>query len=82
MKNSFRLANTNKVDKVLFMTYMLRGAMLNWWHIEQASLCPNNNLSWSEFKGAFRRTYIPNSVMATMRHKFCELKQGSMSVLD
>jgi hypothetical protein len=60
----------------------LRGDANAWWVNFTATLSTDYQVSWTEFRNAFRAHYIPASVMRRKRQEFMNLKQGGRSVHD
>ena len=62
--------------------HRLQEAIGNWWHNYLAHLQPNAQLTWQQFKDAFRGFFIPEGAMLIKATKFCNLVQGKMPVVE
>ena len=80
MENKLEIARTDKGDKVPFVTHYLEGTAAIWWENEKAMGTADEEITWSRFKGQFRKYHIPTGVMKTKQHEFLALLQGSQSV--
>src|SRR3954463_1142662 len=67
-------------DRVLFATYFLEGAALQWWLNFVAMQPIGHVVTWQEFCDDFRGYHIPDQLMERKREQFCNLTQGKMSV--
>src|SRR6266540_6736988 len=75
------IAQCTDHEKVLFATHQLSGAANDWWEAYYAAHEDADNISWAEFRGAFRAHFIPQGTMKLKKKEFLDLKQGSMSCL-
>jgi hypothetical protein len=82
MESKFGLLRCTKVQKILFATQQLRGDASAWWANYTATRPADYQVSWAEFRNAFRAYYIPVGVMRKKRQEFMDLKQGGRSVHD
>jgi hypothetical protein len=78
----FVLLHCTEVQKTLFATQQLRGDASAWWANFVATRPTDYQVSWTEFRSAFRAHYILASVMRRKRQEFMDLKQGGRSVHD
>jgi hypothetical protein len=63
MESKFGLLCCTKVQKTLFTVQQLRGDASTWWANYTATRPPNYQVTWAEFRDAFRTYYIPTGVM-------------------
>jgi hypothetical protein len=78
----FRLLHCTKVQKTLFTVQQLRGDTSAWWANYTTTRPMDYEVSWTEFRSAFRAHYIPAGVMWKKRQVFMDLKQGGWSMHD
>src|SRR3954463_2987380 len=67
-------------DRVLFATYFLEGAALQWWENFVAMQHVGHMVTWQEFCNDFRGYHIPDQLMERKKEEFCNLTQGKMFV--
>src|SRR3954471_3299519 len=67
-------------DRVIFATYFLEGAALQWWDNYVAMPPVGHVVTWQEFRDAFRGYYIMDEIMERKKEEFCNLTQGKMSI--
>ena len=67
-------------ERVLYATHQLTGAIADWWTAFTAALDDPDNISWTDFKTAFRNHHVPAGEIKLKRREFLDLKQGSMTV--
>jgi hypothetical protein len=82
MESKFGLLRYTEVQKTLFTMQQLRGDASAWWANYTATHPTDYQVSWAEFRDAFRTHYIPAGVMRKKHQAFMDLKQGAMSVHD
>nr|XP_051208170.1 uncharacterized protein LOC127324216 [Lolium perenne] len=80
-----RMLNTAGVapeDKVRFATHLLTGGSAAWWE-NFLEMRPANapDVTWEEFREAFRSHHIPEGLMDRMKEKFLSLVQGNKDVM-
>ncbi|XP_071685425.1 uncharacterized protein [Lolium perenne] len=80
-----RMLNTAGVapeDKVRFATHLLKGGSAAWWE-NFLEMRPANapDVTWEEFREAFRSHHIPEGLMDRMKEKFLSLVQGNKDVM-
>nr|XP_051206026.1 uncharacterized protein LOC127321012 [Lolium perenne] len=80
-----RMLNTAGVapeDKVRFVTHLLKGGSAAWWE-NFLEMRPANapDVTWEEFREAFRSHHIPEGLMDRMKEKFLSLVQGNKDVM-
>jgi hypothetical protein len=82
MESKFRLLRCTEVQKTLFAAQQLRGDASAWWANYIAARPTDYQVSWAEFRNAFRGYNIPAGVMRKKCQEFMDLKQGGRSVHD
>nr|XP_051221528.1 uncharacterized protein LOC127339754 [Lolium perenne] len=81
MKKSISVAHVADEDRVPYVTYLLRGVSAAWWDNHLLMKAPDAIITWDEFQLLFKRHHIPDSIMERKREEFCNLSQGSNTVL-
>jgi hypothetical protein len=69
-------------EKVLYATHQLEGPAAAWWDNYKLSIADINNVTWDEFKKAFRGYHVPTGLMALKKKEFRALRQGSRTVAE
>jgi hypothetical protein len=64
----------------LFAAQQLRGPASTWWGNFVAIQPVNHQVTWDEFKAAFREHYIPEGVLHMKQEEFMKLQQGGDTV--
>jgi hypothetical protein len=82
MESKFGLLRCTEVQKTLFATQQLRDDASVWWANYTTTHLVDYQVSWAEFRDAFRAHYIPAGMMRKKRQEFMELKQEGGSVQD
>ena len=82
MEHKFDLIPCTKYQKPIFAAQQLRGAAGAWWANLVAMQPAGVQLTWAEFRTAFRAHYIPEGVMAMKLDEFLALKQGDQMVMQ
>jgi hypothetical protein len=82
MESKFGLLRCTEVQKTLFAAQQLRGDASAWWANYTATRPSDYQVSWAEFRNAFRAYYIPAGVIRKKRQEFMDLKQGGRFVHD
>jgi hypothetical protein len=82
MESKFRLLRCTEVQKTFFTVQQLRGDASVWWANYTTTHPANYQVSWAEFRDAFRAHYIPAGMMRKKRQEFMDLKQGGRFVHD
>jgi hypothetical protein len=67
-------------SKPLFEAQQLRGPASTWWGNYVAIQPAGHQITWDEFKLAFREHYIPEGVLRMKQEEFMKLKQGGDTV--
>src|SRR3954463_2616459 len=65
-------------DRVIFTSYFLEGAALQWWENYVAMQPDGHVVTWQEFRDAFRGYHILDELMERKKEEFCNLTQGEM----
>jgi hypothetical protein len=69
-------------QKPLFVAQQLRGPASTWWGNYVAIQPTGHQVTWDEFKLAFREHYIPEGVLHMKQEEFMKLKQGGDNVMQ
>ncbi|WVZ96333.1 hypothetical protein U9M48_041988 [Paspalum notatum var. saurae] len=69
-------------DRVLFAAHQLQGQAHDWWVTFSTAHPKPQDISWQEFRRAFRDHFVPKGEVKVKRREFLSLKQGSMSVQE
>jgi hypothetical protein len=65
-----------------FTAQQLRGPARTWWDHFRAMLPAGHEVSWEEFKTAFRGHHIPAGILDRKLNEFLTLNQGTRTVLQ
>jgi hypothetical protein len=76
MDQKFGLIRCTETQKPLFAAQQLRGPASTWWGNFVAIQQAGHQVTWDEFKLAFRKHYIPEGVLHMKQEEFMRLKQG------
>jgi hypothetical protein len=68
--------------KARFAAQQLRGPARTWWDHFCAMLPTDREISWEEFKTAFRGHHIPAKILDRKLNEFLALNQGTRTVLQ
>jgi hypothetical protein len=79
-EQKFGLLRCTETQKPLFAAQQLRGPASTWWGNYVAVQPIGHQITWDEFKLAFREHYIPERVLHMKQEKFMKLKQGGDTV--
>jgi hypothetical protein len=82
MESKFGLLRCTEVQKTLFAAQQLRGDASAWWSNYTATRPADYQVSWAEFRDAFRTYYIPAGMMRKKCQELMDLKQGGRCVHD
>ena len=82
MEQKFRLIRCTETQKPLFVAQQLRGPASMWWGNFVAVQPAGHQVTWDEFKLAFREHYIPEGVLHMKQEEFIRLKQGGDTVMQ
>ncbi|XP_071685216.1 uncharacterized protein [Lolium perenne] len=81
MNKTITVAHVADEDRVPYVTYLLRGVSAAWWDNHLLMKAPDADITWDEFQLLFKRHHIPDSILERKREEFCNLSQGSNTVL-
>jgi hypothetical protein len=76
IEQKFRLLRCTETQKPLFAAQQLRGPASTWWGNYVAIQPAGHQITWDEFKLAFREHYILEGVLHMKQEEFMKLKQG------
>jgi hypothetical protein len=68
--------------KASFAALQLRGAALIWWENFKTMIPAGHQITWAEFKQAFKEHHIPKGLMDIKMKELLALKQGSDTVYE
>jgi hypothetical protein len=74
MEPKFGPLRCTEVQKTLFAVQQLWGNASTWWANCTTTRPADYQVSWAEFRDAFRTHYIPTGVMRKKRQEFMDLK--------
>jgi hypothetical protein len=80
IEQKFGLLRCMETQKPLFAAQQLRGPASTWWRNYVAIQPAGHQITWDEFKLAFREHYIPEGVLHMKQEEFMKLKQGGDTV--
>jgi hypothetical protein len=80
IEQKFGLLRCTETQKPLFAAQQLRGPANTWWGNYVAIQPAGHQVTWDEFKLAFREHYIPEGVLHMKQEEFMKLKQGGDTV--
>jgi hypothetical protein len=80
IEQKFGLLRCSETQKPLFMAQQLRGPASTWWGNFVAVQPADHQITWDEFKLAFREHYTPEGVLHMKQEEFMKLKQGGDTV--
>src|SRR5688572_17330113 len=80
MEQKFGLIHCIETQKPLFAAQQLRGPASTWWGNFVAVQPAGHQVTWDEFKLAFREHYVPEGVLHLKQEEFMKLKQGGDTV--
>jgi hypothetical protein len=82
MEHKFGFIRCTETQKPLFATQQLRGPANTWWANFVAIQPAGHQITWEEFKLAFRDHYVPEEVLHMKQEEFIRLKQGGDTVMQ
>jgi hypothetical protein len=82
IKQKFGLLRCTETQKPLFAAQQLQGPASTWWGNYVAVQPVGHQITWDEFKLAFREHYIPEGVLHMKQEEFMKLKQGGILSLN
>jgi hypothetical protein len=80
IEQKFGLLRCSETQKPLFAAQQLRGPASTWWGNFVAVQPAGHQVTWDEFKIAFREHYVPEGVLHLKQEEFMKLKQGGDTV--
>jgi hypothetical protein len=80
IEQKFGLLWCTKIQKPLFAARQLRSPASTWWGNFVVDHPAGHQITWDEFKLAFREHYIPEGVLHMKQEEFMKLKQGGDTV--
>jgi hypothetical protein len=80
IEQKFGLLRCTETQKPMFAAQQLRGPASTWWGNYVAVQPAGHQITWDEFKLAFREHYIPEGVLHMKQEEFMKLKQGGDTV--
>jgi hypothetical protein len=78
MEQKFGLIRCTETQKPLFAAQQLRGPASTWWANFVAIKQARHQITWEEFKLAFREHYVLEGVLHMKQEEFIRLKQGGV----
>jgi hypothetical protein len=81
MEQKFGLIRCMETQKPLFAAQQLRGSVSTWWANFAAIQPAGHQITWKEFKLAFREHYVLEGVLHMKQEEFIRLKQGGDTVM-
>jgi hypothetical protein len=82
MEQKFGFIRCTETQKSLFPAQQLRGSASTWWGNFVAIQQAGHQVTWDEFKLAFREHYIPEGVLHMKQEELIRLKQGGDTVMQ
>jgi hypothetical protein len=82
MEQKFGLIRCTEIQKPLFTAQQLRGPAGTWWANFSAIQPVGHQVTWEEFKLAFRKHYVLEGVLQMKLEEFIRLKQGGDFVMQ
>ena len=76
IEQKFGLIRCSEIQKPLFAAQQLRGPASTWCGNFVAVQPAGHQVTWDEFKLAFREHYVPEGVLHLKQKEFMKLKQG------
>jgi hypothetical protein len=80
MEHKFGLIRCTNTQKPLFVAQQLRGPVSTWWANFSAIQPIGHQITWEEFRSAFREHYVPEGVLHMKLEEFIRLKQRGDTV--
>jgi hypothetical protein len=83
VESKFPLLTGDCLDdtKARFAAQQLRGPTQTWWDHFRSMLPAGHEVSWEEFKTAFRGHHIPAGILDRKLNEFLALNQGTRTIL-
>jgi hypothetical protein len=76
------VVGSNDEEKLQYTSYMLTGPAACWWETVLTMKPAGTVISWAEFKGRFRNTHVPDSIMELKRREFESVLQNDFPILQ
>ena len=73
LEQKFRLLRLTEVLKTEYASHQLHGPAGIWWSHHRSTMPANAQITWDQFKSAFRGNYIPPGLMAIKHTEFMKL---------
>ena len=80
LEQKFHLLCLTEVLKTEYASHQLHGPAGIWWSHHRSTMPANAQITWDQFKSAFRGNYIPPGLMAIKHTEFMKLTQGNKSL--
>jgi hypothetical protein len=80
IEQKFGLLRCSETQKPLFAAQQLCGPASTWWGNFVAVQPAGHQVTWDEFKLAFREHYVPEGVLHMKQEEFMKLKQGGDTI--
>jgi hypothetical protein len=82
VEQKFMLIRCTETQKPLFAAQQLRGPADTWWANFSAIQPVGHQVTWEEFKLAFKEHYVTEGVLQMKLEEFIRLKQGGDSLMQ
>ena len=82
IKQKFRLLRVTEHQKIEYTSHQLQGTAEIWWTHFLSSLPANAQVTWEQFKLAFRGHHIPPGLMCMKAAEFMRLTQGTKTLTE
>jgi hypothetical protein len=82
MEQKSGLIRCTETQKPLFAAQQLRGSASTWWANFVAVQPAGHQITWEEFKLAFREHYVPEGVLNMKQEEFIRLKKGGDTIMQ
>ncbi|XP_057779901.1 uncharacterized protein LOC130998501 [Salvia miltiorrhiza] len=84
MERIFRFLRCNDAERLMCVSYQLKGTADYWWEAKQKTMAPEqlDELTWDLFKIALCEKFIPRSYRKKKEMEFTTLKQGNKTVVE
>ncbi|XP_057807569.1 uncharacterized protein LOC131022138 [Salvia miltiorrhiza] len=84
MERIFRFLRCNDAERLMCVSYQLKGTADYWWEAKQKTMAPEqlDELTWELFKTALCKKFIPRSYRKKKEMEFTTLKQGNKTVVE
>ncbi|XP_057775244.1 uncharacterized protein LOC130994224 [Salvia miltiorrhiza] len=84
MERIFRFLRCDDLERLMCMSYQLKGSADFWWEAKQKTMTPEQMaaLTWEQFKIALCEKYVPRSYRKKKETEFVNLRQGNKTVAE